>query len=367
MNKFLWGTSQGLTSAFFFLLQLFFLKDSDLRLMVLFSTLFALMNFFLLATRRSLIEINAFKDEVPSISATIKISMIFGIFCIPLLIIIVNRPLVIALMTLFLFNQIILDFLRFSNDRNHKIFIIIQFTFGTFAILLMFFRISPLNSFTIIVWIQFMFCICYSMQDKRTKLNKIFLNSLFSFSRFLDFTLNSGFGFLLPFLVYIFLDSPSVGELRTSQSFLSLGNIFTASMYYSTLDSNKSTKVHWSNVFVPSVILLATLAVIYLFLTPTIVNDLFGPFFYDSIFLTIILIVALAPIMWNSRESAKLVKAQKYKLLLGIHFISLLTLAFGSCFGFLIFGILAYGVFTVVSNLVEIFLVHKVKRKFDVV
>ena len=60
MDKVTWGASQAITSLLFFLIQLSFLKSHDLLLMALFSTLFGLMNFCLLAIRRSLIEVNKF-------------------------------------------------------------------------------------------------------------------------------------------------------------------------------------------------------------------------------------------------------------------------------------------------------------------
>lgn len=366
MNRFLWGASQGLTSALFFLIQLTFLKEGELRLMALFSSLFALMNFFLLAIRKSLVEINAFKEEVPGLGLTLKISLIFGATCMPLLMIINNRPLVVVSVVAFLFNQIILDFLRFSNYRNHLNFIAIQATTITLTFLLKIFNISALDSFIFIVLIQSIFCIFYSIHDKRKKMKNIFSKTLFNFSRLLDFSLSSGFGFLLPSLVFIFLDSSSVGELRTSQNFLSLANIFTASIYYSTLTTKNTKKIPWISNFIPSFILLLLLAMIEVFLSPSITYDLFGPFFYDSIPLTLILILALAPIIWNSRECAILVRAKRYKDLLVVHSTSLITLATGSCVGFQIFGVKSYGIFITISNIVEMLLIRRLKRNLHV-
>ena len=365
MNRLLWGASQGLTSALFFLLQLSFLKEGELKLMALFSTLFAFMNFFLLAIRRSLIETNSFKEEVPSLRLILKLSLIFGGISMPLLAIIHNRPIVLISVIIFLFNQLLLDFFRFSTIRNHQIFIAIQITTILTALLLKYFNLAALDAFVLIGLLQLIFSIFISTQDKRYKLNNFFPKAIFNFSRLLDFFLTSGFGFLLPLLVFIFLDSSSVGELRTSQNFLSLGNIFTASIYYSALNAKSSEEIHWTSYFIPSFVLLILLAIIELFAAPSMVHRFFGPFFNESIFLTLILITALVPITWNSRESAKLVKAKRFKSLLGVHSISLIVLATGSCIGFDIIGVASYGIFVIVSNIVEMTLIYRIKRNLN--
>jgi hypothetical protein len=108
------------------------------------------------------------------------------------------------------------------------------------------------------------------------------------------------------------------------------------------------------------------LVIIEVFLAPSIVSRLFGPFYYKAIPLTLTLIVALVPIIWNSRESAKLVNAKRYKSLLRVHSISLIVLATGACIGFEIIGVASYGIFVIVSNVVEMTLIRKMKRNLNV-
>jgi hypothetical protein len=363
MDKFLWGASQGVTSALFFSVQLTFLKSSDLKLMALFSCLFAIMNLLLLVIRRSLIEINDFDEKIPGLGFVLKMSFIFFFACSPFLILIHNRVSILIYVSVFFLNQIILDFLRFTNKISHAIFIAVQFASLMLTLFLMVKNLNSEISFGIVVACQLIVSFMCAVRERRKKLNFNATFKLFSFKRFVDFVVGSGYGFFLPSLVFVFLDARSVGELRTSQNFLSLGSIFTSAVYYSTLGS-KNTKVSSKAVYlVPSLTLFATLIIFNYFVPSGIVYQIFGPYFYDSLTLTVFLILSLVPTIWVSQKSALLVKAKEFNSLLRLHIISLATTVIISSCGFLVFGIYSYGITILFVSIFEVFLLNKLLRK----
>jgi len=182
---------------------------------------------------------------------------------------------------------------------------------------------------------------------------------LVNFTRMLDFAISSGFGFFLPLLTIICLDSTSVGVLRTSQNFLNLGSIFTAAFYYSALQTRtRETQFKISYVF-PSLFLIGALFAVEIFASKKISNQIFGPYFQDSFLLSCTLIVALVPTIWVSTLNGILSSKKEFGTLLRIHSVSLLVLAIGSTSGFLIFGLNSFGLVTFFCSLLEFFLIKK--------
>jgi hypothetical protein len=174
-----------------------------------------------------------------------------------------------------------------------------------------------------------------------------------------DFAIGSGFGFFLPLLTIVCLDSTSVGILRTSQNFLNLGSIFTAAFYYSALQ-NRTHDSHFKISFVfPSLLLICTLFAFETLVSKSILNQIFGPYFQDSLLLTCILIVALVPTIWVSTLNGILSSRKEFGTLLRIHSISFLILALGSLVGFLIFGLNSFGLITFFCSVLEFFLMRK--------
>lgn len=363
MDKVIWGASQGITSALFFLIQLSFLKSSEIHLMALFCTLFGLMNFFLLAIRRSLIEVNQFKVNVPGIGLSFTLSCVFFCFCLPISFLMNNNILVVFSVTLFLFDQIVLDFVRFSDKKNHYLYIAAQTVSLVLSISLMFFELSATCIILVVSVLQFAFCVICISRDVRTSLDLHASVALVSVTRMIDFAVSSGFGFFLPILTFLFLDASSVGELRTSQNFLSLGNIFASAFYYSVLKSENIKEIPKIAYLLPSLILLSFLGVLTFCISPSNLKQMFGPFFYESLPLTCLLIIALVPTIWVLRINAILVNLREFSSLFKIHFISLLVLAFGSSLGFPFFGITSFGIFTIVCALLEMYLTHNLLKK----
>lgn len=363
MDKVMWGSSQAITSTLYFAIQLTFLKSSNLSQMALFLTLFGLMNFLLLAIRRSLIEVNRFDFESPAISISIIFTCLYFVFCVPISFLIHKDVFIVFCVSLFLFDQLVLDFVRFSDNKNHFVFIVIQWISLIASIVLMFIDISATNTFLFLAILQFVFCLICIFRDRRRFLG--FSSSLkqMNASRAIDFVISSGFGFLLPILTFLFLDAKSVGELRTSQNLLSLGSIFASAYYYSTLKSDTEKEEHKLAYYLPSVLLLVLLTFLTFFISPPLLKQLLGPYFFDSLPLTFLLIIALVPTIRVFKMNALLIKTKNFKSLLKVHLISLVFLAFGTCLGFLFIGIISFGLFSIFAAMLEMFLIRKLLER----
>ena len=363
MNKVVWGTSQSISSVLFFLIQLSFLKSSEIHLMALFCTLFGLMNFFLLAIRRSLIEVNQFIVNVPGIGMSLRLSCIFFIFCVPISFLIHTDISIVFCVTLFFFDQLVLDFVRFSNRKSHYLYIAAQTASLILSISLIFLELSATWIILVVALLQFVFCIICIARDKRISLDFHASMALVSVTRIIDFAVGSGFGFFVPILTFLFLDASSIGEIRTSQNFLSLGNIFTSAFYYSALRGENRKEIPKINYFLPSTIMLGLLGVLAFFVSPFFLQQMFGPYFYESLPLTLLLIVALVPTIWVLRINAILVNLKEFGSLFKIHVISLLLLAIGSSIGFPFFGVTSFGIFTILCALLEMYLANSLLKK----
>ena len=359
MSKVIWGSSQAITSLFYFLIQLAFLKSSNSDQMALFLVMFAIMNFILTIVRRSMIEINKFNEKVPNIIVFLVTSTAFLIISLPISTLIHRNFLIVACVSLFLFDQLMLDFFRFSETRGHFLYIGVQAISILISILLMIADVSSLVNIFFISVLQLSLCIIFYSRDERMKLNLEDSRRLFSLTRALDFAVSSGFGFLIPLITFILLDADSVGILRTSQNFLSLSSVFTSAFYYSTLQSENIEKLPKFTYFVPSLLLMVLLLLITFLDFPKIRTEILGPYFLDSLPLTYLLLLALVPTIWSIRLYALLVKSKKYHLIFKIHVQSLAILALGSTFGFYLFGIESFGIFSLCSALYEMVLVNK--------
>ena len=362
MDKVIWGTSQAITSALFFLIQLSFLKSSDLHQMALFSSLFGLMNFFLLAVRRSLIETNPFKTDVPGIVFFLTISFGFLLIGLIISILIPADFSIILCATLFLFDQLVLDFLRFSESKNHYLYISVQGVSLVLSVLLVILGFGATSIILFVALLQLVVCVRCMMRDERLRLDLQASMALVSMTRVLDFFISSGFGFILPLVTFIFLDAISVGSLRTSQNFLSLGSVFAAAFYYSALERENDRKMSKFVYFLPSLILSGILTFMALLASPTILKQIFGPYFFESLPLSFLLIIALVPTIWASTIYAALVKMKAYSSILKIHLLSLPFLAIGSSVGFRYFGVKSFGFFSIFCALLELLLAFRIFR-----
>ena len=362
MDKLIWGSSQAITSAYFFLIQLSFLKSNNLGDMAEFSILFGLMNFVLLMLRRSMIEIVDLTATLPSISFFILLTFLFFGITLPITFATNGNILILINVSIFLFNQIIFDILRFSNNRSHTWYLVLQ----TFSIILIFgatrMGLNAVRQLLLVTVFQLIGSVLYLSQDKRKKIKIKQTVSHMNLTRLSDFVVNSGFGFILPLLTVLILDQKSVGILRTSQNFLNLGSIFTAAFYYSSLRENKVTSYFKISYFLPSLILIGIVLFSDLIVNENVSRQIFGPYFQQSLLLTNLLILALVPTMWVSRLNAIMVKTRKYSSLFRIHLISLSVLAISSIGGFFFFGIEAFGLGTIFCSCLEIILVRRTLR-----
>ena len=359
MDKFIWGISQAITSGLFFLLQLAFLKSKNLSEMAVFSTLFGLMNFVILMIRRALIEITIFQQIFPGISSFSLLTLSFFLCSLPISFFFHGNKFLTLYISIFLTNQVALDILRFSSLKNHYKFIGIQ-SASIFIILgSMSINFSEVNSFLSVTILQMFVTIYYVVTEQKTRLKINQMIKLFNLSRLVDFFVSSGFGFLLPLITLILLDQKSVGVLRTSQNFLNLGSIFTAAYYYSILANNNRTNFSKYFHFLPSILLFIILLISDNYVQKSTISQIFGPYFHESLNLTILLIIALIPSIFASTLNAFLINMKKFKELLRIHVFSVFVLAVGSIIGFVFIGVTAFGLFSIISASLEIFLIRK--------
>jgi hypothetical protein len=202
-------------------------------------------------------------------------------------------------------------------------------------------------------------CFVYIVLDKRNKISFKDTLNLINFTRMLDFAIGSGFGFMLPLLTIACLDSTSVGVLRTSQSFLSLGSVFTAAFYYSALQKSTHEIQFKISYALPSSLLIGILLFFELFVSDTVVKQILGPYFQDSLILTFLLIVSLVPTIWVSHLTGILIFKKEFSTLFEIHSISLIVLSFGSLTGFFTFGLESFGLVTIFCSFLEYFLLRR--------
>jgi hypothetical protein len=359
MDKVIWGTSQAVTSTLFFLIQLTFLKSNDLKIMAEFSILFGLMNLLVLLVRRSLMETNLFAIKAPGFVFFASLSCLFLGIVLPVAFRFTANSSIPICIAVFFFNQLVLDLLRFSNRRNHHYFLILQMFSIALFIVAALSGLQAIQLFYMLTIFQLIACFVYLATDQRYKMGLKETWVLMNITRIFDFIIASGFGFFLPLLTIACLDSKSVGVLRTSQNFLNLGSIFTAAFYYSALQNRKhDTHFKTSYVF-PSLLLIGTLFAFKFFGSKNILNQIFGPYFQDSLLLTCTLIVALIPNIWVSTLNGILSSRKEFVTLFRIHCISLFVLALGTSTGFLIFGLNSFGLVTIFCLFLEFFLMRK--------
>ena len=336
-----------------------FLKSSNLNIMSEFSIFLALINFILLIVRRSFVELIDFSSTRPSVSFYISISAFFLFASFPVSRYFDSGFTLCIYMSVFLFGQLILDPIRFSGKRNHVFFLLIQLTSIFLLFASSFLGYGILNILLLISSIQSLSALIIFHRIALRKIGLVETLRRVNLIRGLDFTISSGFGFLLPLIAAVILSNSSVGILRTSQNFLSVGSVFTSAVYYSSLQKSSRRKVPNYFIFGPSIILFLILASLNSFLSRHFQNLLFGPYFKDSVVLTSLLIVALIPNIFASNLNASIVSLGLFKPLMKIHLVVLLLLALGSIFGFMFYDIRAFGFFSVLAGTLEVFLTRK--------
>ena len=155
------------------------------------------------------------------------------------------------------------------------------------------------------------------------------------------------------------LDSLSVGILRTSQNILALANVFITSYYYSALQNRISQVKFKISYLIPSSIMCIILGIINYYPNSRLIEQVFGPYIYSSNMLTILLIIALVPAIWVVNLNVYIIKLKLYKFLLNLHIYTLLFFASLTILGYKIIGINAFGITTILSSILEAFILHK--------
>lgn len=359
MSKTIWGSSQASTSLLYFLLQLTFLKSEVISHMVQFSILFGLFNFYLLSIRRSFLESKDWSKESKPNTFLLVCTCIYLLICAPLSVILSWDLRILFTITALLYLQLLLDAARFNNPNGHLFFISTQLCLSFSIVFTEYLNLSSISILSIIVVLNSFFLIVYRFLNLSFYTEQISHNHTFNWSRFLDFSLVSGFGFLLPLITFIVLDSLSVGILRTSQNFLALANLFTASYYYSALQ-NRSLQVKFKiSYLIPSSIMSIILVMINYYPNSLLIEQVFGPYIYSSNMLTVLLIIALVPTIWVVNLNVYIIKLKLYKFLLNLHIYTLLFFALSTILGYKFIGINAFGITTILSSILEAFILNR--------
>lgn len=359
MSKITWGSSQAATSLLFFLLQLTFLKSEVTSHMVQFSILFGLLNFYLLSIRRSFLESKDWSKESNPNTFLLACTCIYLLICAPLSVIFSWDLRVLISVTALLYLQLLLDAARFNNPNGHLFYVSTQLCLSFSIVFTDYLNLSSISILSIIVILNSFFLIVYRFLNLSLYTDQISNNHTFNWSRFFDFSLVSGFGFLLPLITFIVLDSLSVGILRTSQNFLALANVFITSYYYSALQNRISQVKFKISYLIPSSIMCIILGIINYYPNSRLIEQVFGPYIYSSNMLTILLIIALVPAIWVVNLNVYIIKLKLYKFLLNLHIYTLLFFASLTILGYKIIGINAFGITTILSSILEAFILHK--------
>lgn len=359
MNKIIWSSSQASTSLLFFLLQLTFLKSEAINHMVQFSILFGIFNLYLLSIRRSFLESKDWSKENNPSTFLLACSCLYLLIC-TLLTLICSWDLRIALtITALLYLQLLLDAARFNNLNGQVFFISTQICLSLSIAFTTYLNLSSISILSIVVLINFVFLIIYRFLDLSIYTNQILNNHTVNWSRILDFLLVSGFGYLIPLITLIVLDSLSVGILRTSQNTLSLSSFIVSAYYYSALQ-NRITPVKFNISYtIPSIIMSIFLVFINYYPNRGLIEEFFGPYIYSSNILTGLLIIGLVPTLWVLNLNVYIIKLKLYKFLINLHICILLFLATSTILGYKIIGINAFGIATILSSILEVFILKK--------
>jgi hypothetical protein len=353
MNKIKWGGSQATTSLLFFLLQLTFLKSESISNMVQFSILFSVLNFFFLGARRAYIEAKDWSVENGANRVFLYCTFTYLAICMLPTLIFEWDLKILSLLTSFFYLQLHMDLMRFRSQNGHTRFILTQLILSVSVVISEPFLDSQIYILSIVMLLNLIMLTLFNLFKVIKLSGANTRKSLWSWSRFWDFTLASGFGFVLPLITFIVLDSVSVGILRTSQNFLALGSIFTAALYYSSLEKSVIDSKLTRICFLPSLVLLALLSLLYFYSNQLFIQDFFGPYFDASLQLSFFLILALIPGMWVINLNVIMLKLKLNLLLLKVHMLTLTFLSGITLLGYLVLGISAFGIATFVTLLLE--------------
>lgn len=359
MNNTLWSISQATASLLFFLLQLTFLKSEISKYMVQFSILFALFNFCLLGIRRAFLEAKDWSKERNPNTFLAACTCIYFLICTPIILILSWDLRILLTITALLYLQLLLDAARFNNLQGHQFFILTQLCLSISIVVSTYLNLSSKSILSIVVLLNFVFLMVYRIFDLYNYTDQIGINYTFNWSRFLDFSMASGFGFLVPLITLFVLDSLAVGVLRTSQSILAFANIIAASYYYSALQNRiLSTKFNISYI-IPSFTLSIVLILINIYPNSGLIIEVFGPYVFSSNILTSLLIISLVPTIWVLNLNAYIIKLKLYKFLFSLHIYILLFSALSTILGYKIIGINAFGISAILSSILEAFIIKK--------
>ena len=327
--------------------------------MVQFSILFGLFNFYLLGLRRSFLESKDWSKESNPNIFLLSYTCVYLLICAPLTVIFTWDLRILFTITALLYLQLLLDAARFNNPNGHLFFVLTQIFLSFSIVFTEYVNLSNISILSIVVLLNSLFLIVYRLLNLNIYTKQTPNHYSFNWSRFFDFSLVSGYGFLLPLITFLVLDSLSVGILRTSQNYLAIANLFTTSFYYSALqDKIVKIKFNISYLF-PSFIMSIILILINYYPNRDLIEKVFGPYIYSSNILISLLIIGLVPTIWVLNLNVYLIKLKLFKFLLNLHICILLFFATSTIIGYKIFGVNAFGIAAIFSSILEVYILSK--------
>jgi len=185
-----------------------------------------------------------------------------------------------------------------------------------------------------------------------------FRSSRFNLHKLQDLVLTSLIGFISPIVVLIIIDAQAVAVLRTSQNILSIANIFTTSIYYGALsERNQDFRFRWlyvtPTIFISSFVLMLTVN------PKSSLTLFFGPYFQDSVTLTLLMALNLAFSIWTSVQVVHLTKLRLYKEILHVHIWIAIINILSIVILLSIVGILGFALVGIIINILEVNLLLK--------
>ena len=357
-DKRLWALSQVASSFYFFLLQLTFLKNYSIDLVAQFSSLTSIGAFVLLAYRRCFLEIRAIESWQNNRSPLLEIFSFYLVMSLAVTFFF-KWDLFLTLYIILLFlNLALMDQFKFIDQKGHQFYSVIHlFLIATILLESRYFRGWHLLLMTNII-ISF---VSYAIKNytNNVKINHLsFRSSSFNLHKLQDLVLTSLIGFISPIVVFIIIDAQAVAVLRTSQNILSIANIFTTSIYYGALsERNQDFRFRWlyvtPTIFISSFVLMLTVN------PKSSLTLFFGPYFQDSVTLTLLMALNLAFSIWTSVQVVHLTKLRLYKEILHVHLWVAIINILSIIILLSIVGILGFALAGIIINILEVILLLK--------
>ena len=357
-DKKLWAVSQAASSLYFFLLQVTFLKNYSLDLVAQFSSLTSLGAFTLLAYRRCFLEIRNIENWGDNRSPLLELFSFYLVVSLGLTALF-NWDFSLTLYIVILFlNLALIDQFKFIDQKGHQFYSVIHL----FLIVTIFLGSIFFKSWHLLLVLNILLIFAaYTIKNLNTKVrvNHIsFRLSSFNLHKMQDLVLTSFIGFISPVIVLIVIDAQAVAVLRTSQNILSIANVFTTSIYYSAFNE-RNKDFRFRRLYMMPTLFISSFVFILDNISTSVSTALFGPYFQDSVALTLALAINLSFTIWASVQVVQLTKLKLYREILHVHVLITISNIIITVFLMSTLSILGFALAGMTVNILELLLLRK--------